>query len=268
MPTIWNIPDTLWRVIEPILNYFYPPKPTGRPRVDFRLVLDTILYRGRSGCQWNHLPGSLADDSTAHRWFQRMSKDGVFAAIWHVLCQIALIFGAINLVHLSADSHLGKAKMPGDATGKNPTDRAKRGTKRGILVESNGRPIGIVVAAANVHDSHLLGPVLENAVIDLPGGCRRSVSHLFVDRGFSSGKCRSAAKDSNLILHLPGESHHRYEERNASPRWKAERAISWMTGFRAIATRYEKKAINHEGLCQYASFLLVYRAIHAQIFGL
>lgn len=66
LPTVWEIPDELWERIEPILSRHYQPAATGRPRADLRLVLDTIIYRLRSGCRWNRLPAELADDATAH----------------------------------------------------------------------------------------------------------------------------------------------------------------------------------------------------------
>src|SRR5919205_4211966 len=37
-------------------------------------------------------------------------------------------------------------------TGANPTDRAKSGTKRSIVINDNGVPLGITVDAANRHD--------------------------------------------------------------------------------------------------------------------
>ena len=39
--------------------------------------------------------------------------------------------------------------------GKNPTDRGKNGSKRSLLVEADGGPLAVIVAAANVND-HLL----------------------------------------------------------------------------------------------------------------
>ena len=65
MPTIWRVSDELWTKVEAILNEKDPPKQTGRKRVDARLVLDTLIYRMRTGCHWNHLPRELADDSSA-----------------------------------------------------------------------------------------------------------------------------------------------------------------------------------------------------------
>jgi hypothetical protein len=42
LATIWELPDPLWREIEPLLLEDAPPKATGRPRVDLRRVLDGI----------------------------------------------------------------------------------------------------------------------------------------------------------------------------------------------------------------------------------
>jgi putative transposase of IS4/5 family DUF4096 len=55
LPTTWELPDELWERIEPILLRRYPIAPTGRPRADLRLVLDAIVYRMRSGVQWNRV---------------------------------------------------------------------------------------------------------------------------------------------------------------------------------------------------------------------
>ena len=33
-----------------------PAKDTGRPRANQRAALHVIIFRMRSGCQWNHLP--------------------------------------------------------------------------------------------------------------------------------------------------------------------------------------------------------------------
>src|SRR5215218_2734519 len=69
LPTIWRVPDELWEIIEPILEKHDPPKSTGRPRIDRREALDAIIFRMRSGCQWNRLPKEFPDDSSVHRTF-------------------------------------------------------------------------------------------------------------------------------------------------------------------------------------------------------
>ena len=50
-------------------------------------MLDGIIHRMRSGCQWNHLPKSRGSDRTAHRYFQRWVNNGVLQRIWKKLIQ-------------------------------------------------------------------------------------------------------------------------------------------------------------------------------------
>ena len=87
MPTLWEVPDELWERIESLLNQEDPPKPTGRKRVDRRRALDGIIFRLRTGCQWNHIPHVYGDDSTIHRYFQRWCKQGVFEKIWALIVE-------------------------------------------------------------------------------------------------------------------------------------------------------------------------------------
>jgi transposase len=55
--------------------------------VGARAVLDAILFRLRTGCQWNQLPARFPDASSVHRTFQRWARLGVFARIWAVLVE-------------------------------------------------------------------------------------------------------------------------------------------------------------------------------------
>jgi len=82
LDNIWEITDDLWEQIEPVLLAADPPKATGRKRVDQRRMLNGVVYKVRSGCQWNNLPKELGDDSTIHRAFQRWMRLGVFNQIW------------------------------------------------------------------------------------------------------------------------------------------------------------------------------------------
>ncbi|MBR8833701.1 MAG: transposase [Stigonema ocellatum SAG 48.90 = DSM 106950] len=69
--TIWCVPDDLWNKLKPIFEQYDPPKPIGRKRIDTRAALNAIIFRLRSGCQWNQLPDQFPDDSSVHRTFQQ-----------------------------------------------------------------------------------------------------------------------------------------------------------------------------------------------------
>jgi putative transposase len=81
LPPIWDASDELWAVVQPILDNLDPPKPCGRHRIDRCAACDAIIYRLRTGCQWNHLPPHYPDDSSAQRTFQRWVARGVFTRL-------------------------------------------------------------------------------------------------------------------------------------------------------------------------------------------
>jgi transposase len=115
---IWTIPDDLWPVLEAILLEYYPPAKTGRPRGCLRTVLNGILYRMRSGVQWNHLPRVFGSDTTVHDWFQRFAKDGVFERLWAVLIGACEDLDGVSWEWQAADGVMNKARFGGSSSAK------------------------------------------------------------------------------------------------------------------------------------------------------
>jgi transposase len=74
-----DLTDEQWALVEPLLP---PAKRGGRPRtVDLRLVLDTIFYLTKTGCQWAMLPTDLAKRSTTYDYFTAWKADGTWQAL-------------------------------------------------------------------------------------------------------------------------------------------------------------------------------------------
>ena len=136
LPTVWEVPDELWERVEPVLAAAYPPKPTGRPRVDFRRVLDGVIFRLRSGLQWNKLPATFGDDSSVHRWFQRWCEDGVMAKVWAVLVAGCSELGGVDWEWQAADCRLGKARLGGAKSARTPRTAGRTARSRA----SSSRP--------------------------------------------------------------------------------------------------------------------------------
>jgi putative transposase len=114
LPTIWNIPDDLWHdFVLPTLRELDPEPRTGRPRIDPRKALDGILFRMRSGCQWNHLPECFGNDSSIHRTFQRWVNVGVLKRIWGKIAEVCQELGTIQWEWQSADCAMSKARFGG-----------------------------------------------------------------------------------------------------------------------------------------------------------
>jgi len=126
-PTIWDMPDDVWPMIQRILDAHYPAKPKGHRRVDLRRVFNGIIVRLRTGCQWNRLPEVFGDDSTVHRHFQPWCQVGIFTRLWTELVEAGQELHGVAWPCQAADTAMGKARMGGDLVGRNPTDRGKKG---------------------------------------------------------------------------------------------------------------------------------------------
>jgi len=264
--TIWYVSDSLWERILPIFQAFWPDKPTGRPVGDWRQILNGIIFRMRSGCQWDHLPRKYGPKSTVHDWFQRWCQGGVMRLIWAELVTECDELGGVDWEWQSADGWLGKARFGGEKVGKNPTDRGKAGTKKSVLVDGEGGPLGAVIDGANVPDAQLLRATIEAIVVDPPKPTTESPQHLCLDKGYDNPTARETLAGTTYIPHVPKiKEDHKPVDRSKGHkprRWVVERTLAWLSKCRAILIRYDKKHENYLGLLQLACALLWYRRLH------
>jgi putative transposase len=145
LDTIWEVSDYLWERIEPILLEDAPPPPKchgGRERIDWRAAFNGIIFRLRSGCQWNKLPKQYGDDSSVHRWFQRWCQHGVFERIWAVLVAECGDLGAVDWRWQAADGMLGKARFGGEKGGQEPHRPGQKGDQEERPRRGGWRPAG------------------------------------------------------------------------------------------------------------------------------
>src|SRR5664279_4945112 len=148
----WELADSMWEQIEPLLplaksHYRGRGKKRknvgGRTPADRRKLMSGILYVLRTGCQWNALPREqFGSGKTAHRYFQRWVRAGVFRRMWVAGLTTYDELKGISWKWQAADGAMTKAPLGGEKTGPNPTDRAKGSTKRSLLVDEHGVPLG------------------------------------------------------------------------------------------------------------------------------
>ena len=170
---------------------------------------------------------------------------------------------------MSMDGAMTKSPLAGKKTGPNPTDRAKSGTKRSLLVEGSGVPVGLAVAGANKNDFKLLVETLLSIPVGRPESCEAALQHLCLDKGYDFEEVRRLAEAFGFVAHIRS----RGEEAEAKAkepgqkarRWVVERTHSWMNRFRSILIRWAKKTTNYLGLLQFVCGLIAYRA--AGLFG-
>lgn len=127
LPTIWEVSDELWKPIEAVLDELDPLNSTGRRRIDRRGALNAIIFRMRTGCQWNRLPSCFPNDRSVHRTFQRWVEVGVFEKVWALLVKACEELGGVDWKWQSADGAMGKARSGGIRSGRTPPTGARTG---------------------------------------------------------------------------------------------------------------------------------------------
>ena len=217
----WELSDSLWERIEPLL-----PAPKSRyrgrgknrkhigdrPAANPRKVMRGILYVLRTGCQWNALPEEDGSGKTAHRYFQRWARAGVFQRMWQAgLWEYDELKG-IAWKWQAAAGAMTTAPLGGEKTGKNPPDRGKVGTKRSWLVNEQGLPLGLVVSGANVPDGRLLKATWQALPVERPDPTTTE-QHLSLDKGYSGEPCATVAAEAGYIIHVPDKAN---AKKNAS----------------------------------------------------
>jgi transposase len=137
------LPDPLRDLVEPFLPT-PPRRPNGgRPRISDRACLAGILFVLRSGIPWQMLPVELGCGSGMTCW--RGLRDWQQAGVWDLIHFAALDwlarYGRIDWSRAVVDSCSIRAVYGGEQTGPNPTDRAKRGSKRHLICDGRGVPL-------------------------------------------------------------------------------------------------------------------------------
>ena len=69
-----DVTERQWRILKKLIP---KRKPTGRPPLDRRLVLNAILYLDRTGCQWRQLPIDFPNWKSVYTVFWRWRNEGV-----------------------------------------------------------------------------------------------------------------------------------------------------------------------------------------------
>lgn len=83
LPGLPALTNAQWEQLRPLLPAQKPP--TGQPATDHRLVVEGMLWVGRTGSSWRELPERFGSWSTVASRYQRWCKAGIWARILHVL---------------------------------------------------------------------------------------------------------------------------------------------------------------------------------------
>ena len=143
-------------------------------------------------------------------------------------------------------AHLSRQKG-GPATGPNPTDRGKPGTKRHLVTDARGTPLGVTLTGANRHDSMALAATLD-AIPRVRSGkrgrprCRPKKLH--ADKGYDFRRCWDECRARGIKPRIARRGVDS-SQRLGRHRWVVERTHAWMARLRRLAVRYEQREDIH-----------------------
>jgi putative transposase len=147
--------------------------------------------------------------------------------------------------------------------GKNPTDRGKSGTKRSVLTDGGGVPIGLAVEGAHRNDFKMARATLTSIPIARPEPTPAKPQGVCLDKGDDDDEVRDLLAEFGFTAHIRARGEEvqaiKQEAGYKARRWVVERTHSWMHRFRRVLIRWDKKVCNYLAFLHLACAYITYR---------
>ncbi len=159
----------------------------------------------------------------------------------------------------------GPGQRGGEATGRNPTDRGKPGTKRHVVVDAQGIPLAIRLSAANVNDVTLFEMMVAAIEpIKRPlGRPRKRPAKWHADKAYDAQRCRDYLRRRGIACRIARKGIES-SERLGRYRWVVERTLAWLNQFRRLTVRYERRATIHQACLDLGCALICWDFLQAE----
>ena len=255
------VSDALWQRIEPLLP---SPKPRrfrypGRKRLEPRKVLMGIIFVLKTGIPWEQLPQEMGCGCgmTCWNYLTAWQSAGVWQQLHMVLLEELQEADRIDWSRAVADSTHARALGGGEKTGKNPTDRAKLGSKHHILTDAQGIPMAVTVTGSNVPDINELLHLVDHVppIAGKVGRPRQRPEVLYADRAYDSDPHRQQLRKRGILPRI-ARRNTEHGSGLGNYRWVVERTASWLHSFRKLRIRTDRLGDVHEAFVALGSALI------------
>ncbi len=218
----------------------------GRPRVPDRAALNGIIFVLRQGLRWSDLPQALDYGSgvTCWRRLRRWQAGRVAGRPPHAS---STGWGCWTPSGGSGRAWTAPVCGPsagGEATGPNPTDRGKRGTKY-ISWTTQGVPLP---ARLGGQRARLAGcwspswmPFRRSGARSANRAGRPPPAKLHGDKGYDYPVPPAGARRRGITPRIARRGIE-FSERLGRHRWIVERTLAWVLAFRRLTVRYDRHA--------------------------
>lgn len=241
-----DLSDARWALIAPRLTAWRQARADAgvggrKPDHDLREVFNAILYVNRTGIPWRYLPHDFPPWQSVYGYFTAWSKEGIFTELNYQLTGLVRN-NAGRQTHPSASimdtqSVKTSTNVPATTQGTDPNKKIV-GRKRGIITDTLGLLLAVVVTAASAHDNTIGTDLLDQATTAHP-----TLTKTWVDAGFKNRVVEHGATlgvDVEIVTKDPQVKGFSVVKR----RWIVERTIGWLMHHRRLARDYEARPDN------------------------
>ena len=235
---------------------------------DLLEVIQCILYKLKTGCQWHMLPVSsvftrrVLHYKTVYGHFRKWSRNGEWEKVWRIVLKRYKSFLDMSCVDLDG-SHT-TALRGGECCGYQ--GRKKRKTTNAIYVtDRQGIPLVMSTPVSGSHnDVYNISKVLLELFSDLKASAL-SVSGLFLnaDAGFDTEQFRRGCHEHEVFPNVAfnkrrGKQREEefLDELLYEQRYTIERTNAWMDSYRSVLNRFDTTLSSWKAW-NYITFILI-----------
>lgn len=241
-----------------ILPYMTTAKRGYKCKGDLCEVIQCILYKLKTGCQWHMIPTkAIFTDVVLHYKtifgkFRQWCKDGSWQKSWESL--LGRNRDKIDLSSADLDGSHTVARRGGEEVG-GAAHKAAQTTNAIFVTDRQGIPIAISEPKSGKHhDVHEIEASLEQ-IFGMMENAGISIDGMFLnaDAGFDCHDFRRKCESAGIIANVDFNNHTNNDQKYLldtellSLRYSIERTNAWMDSFRSVLNRFDKTVSSWKG---------------------